>query len=177
MGRKKKLIDGTIRLLIGRVGRRSLFALIDREDWKLAAIQWRPLRSSTGDFYAWRTICLGIGIYHALYLHREVMQAADGVEVDHRNGDTLDCRRSNLRSATRVQNARNGRVRRASNTSGYKGVSATPHGRWRACIVVHARQIWLGSFRTKLEAAGAYDSAALSMFGEFARTNGGASGA
>ena len=43
------------------------------------------------------------------YLHREVLglTPGDGLETDHRNGDRLDNRRSNLRVATRAQNAQN----------------------------------------------------------------------
>lgn len=59
---------------------------------------------------------------------------------------------------------------RTNNTSGYKGVSRD-RGRWRAYIRVNYKQIHLGNFRTKEEAARRYNEAALKYFGEFAELN------
>ena len=51
---------------------------------------------------------------------------------------------------------------------GYKGVSRRKsNGKWRAKI----NKISLGTFSTEIEAAAAYDMAALSLFGEYALTN------
>lgn len=167
------MIAGVIRILLRykrRPGEGPRYALIDEQDWRLAAIPWRAQRSSTGEFYAACSVTLGNHRpLRMLYLHREIMAPPGGMEVDHRNGDPLDCRRANLRLATHEQNTRNGRMR-ISNTSGYKGVSRTPGG-WRACISSGGRQIALGIFASRWDAAGAYDGAALSIFREFARLN------
>lgn len=178
MGRRPKTLpDGTIRLLLYRAGDedkrgRGMFALISPEDWKLAAIRWRPLFQPSGDVYAYASVNLGIAHpQRFIYLHREVARAADGRDVDHRNGDTLDCRRGNLRLADAVRNARNTRVDRKNNTSGFKGVGLTPSGRWRASYVVGGRQITIGRFPTAIAAAHAYDRAARQTFGRFARLN------
>lgn len=91
--------------------------------------------------------------------------------VDHVNGDGLDNRRCNLRPASHATNARNvGLI--ASNTSGFKGVTwSTAADKWVAQIHVNKHRIHLGVFVDPVEAARAYDAAALIHFGEFARLN------
>src|SRR5688572_18483872 len=44
------------------------------------------------------------------YLHREIMGAPDGAQVDHKNRNPLDNRRSNLRLVDRSQNQQNTRI-------------------------------------------------------------------
>lgn len=108
-----------------------------------------------------------------IFLHRFLMDAPDGAEVDHKNGDTLDCRRSvNLRLATHRQNIRNTKLR-SNNSSGFKGVRQNHRGgRWSARIVNgKSKEESLGTFDTPEEAARAYDTAARELFGEFARLN------
>jgi hypothetical protein len=91
--------------------------------------------------------------------------------VDHRNGNGLDNRRSNLREATPAQNSANARLSRQS-TSGFKGVTWYKRcSRWRAHIKVDQEQRHLGYFDDATEAAKAYDAAALEAFGAFARLN------
>jgi len=91
--------------------------------------------------------------------------------IDHRNGNGLDCRRSNMRPATHAQNMKN-RKRHSNNTSGFKGVSLDKEtGRWMARIYCDGRPIRLGGYATPDEAGMAYDEAALIHHGEFARTN------
>ncbi len=96
-----------------------------------------------------------------IHMHRLIMQCPDGMEVDHRNGNALDNRRENLRLASSSQNKRN---RRSFNQYGLKGITRTKNGRWRAFIN-------LGTFDTKEDAARAYDNAARTIFGQYARTN------
>lgn len=91
--------------------------------------------------------------------------------VDHISGDGLDNRRANLRPATHSQNNANTRRSRA-NTSGYKGVSLYRRtGRWRAYLGTRPKEIHLGYFATREEAARAYDRAAIETWGDYARTN------
>lgn len=107
-----------------------------------------------------------------LYLHRLLMNAPKGVEVDHKNGNGLDNRRStNLRLASHQRNICNQRLSQA-NTSGFKGVicSRTP-GVWVAQTKCHGKMIRLGSYPDKVTAAYAYDLAAIELFGQYARCN------
>lgn len=113
---------------------------------------------------------------HIVRLHRFLV-GKPGLKVDHRNGDGLDNRRSNLRACTNSQNLQN-RGRNANNTSGYKGVYLVPAGqnrvktpKWAAGITVGGRSIKLGRFLKKKDAARAYNRAARKYFGQFAILN------
>ena len=104
-------------------------------------------------------------------MHRWIVFGGkEGSGVDHSDGDKLNNRRGNLRKATQSQNSKNTLLAK-NNTSGFKGVSKTAEGRWRARITVERKEIHLGVFDTKADAAAAYDAAALQLHGEFASPN------
>lgn len=88
---------------------------------------------------------------------------------DHKNGNGLDNRRSNLRVASTTKNNVNVAPRRM-NKSGYKGVTQDK-ARWRATISIANKDVHLGAFASPQLAAAAYDAAALRLHGEFAWTN------
>lgn len=144
----------------------GLVALIDDEDYeRVSAYKWGTLKAPN-TFYAIR-----IDTRKMIYLHRFIMDASRGVEVDHENGNGLDCRRSNMRLATHGQNQHNQRLA-VHNASGYKGVSWDKVNRkWCAKIQVDGRTINLGRFVNIEDAANAYDRAAIKYHDEFARTN------
>jgi HNH endonuclease len=103
-------------------------------------------------------------------MHREVLGFPDS-SVDHKNGDTLDNQRHNLRACSKRDNNRNSRKTRSSTTSRYKGVVLrSDTGKWQAYIE-DGRQISLGYHTVEEDAARAYDRKAIELFGEFARTN------
>jgi AP2 domain len=105
-----------------------------------------------------------------IFLHN--LLCPDWKFVDHKDGDGLNNRRSNLRDGTEFRNGANRWLFR-NNTSGYKGVTRAPkgEGRWTAAIGFNRRLINLGTYDSPEEAAYAYDQAAVSYFGEWARTN------
>lgn len=90
--------------------RASLWAVVDDVDYQWA-IQWlwNP-KASHGTFYLKRNVGTA---RTPLYLHVAIMNrvcpppSIQHRKVDHRNGNTLDCRRHNLRWATDAMNARN----------------------------------------------------------------------
>ena len=92
------------------------------------------------------------------------------IETDHRNGNGLDNRRRNLRSATRAQNRHNSK-RRKDNTSGFKGVSHDVNKGWKAYLYLDSKQYYLGSYETPEEAATAYGLCSIAAFGEFSKLN------
>ncbi len=105
-------------------------------------------------------------------MHRHLLKPPVGVMVDHINGDKLDNRRENLRLCTNSQNQANCKVARGR--SKFKGVvwQKTPWGgHWRSQITVQKRVICLGSHLSDLDAAKAYNNAAVLYFGEFAHLN------
>lgn len=107
-----------------------------------------------------------------LHMHRWILDATKGQEVDHVNGNGLDNRRCNLRFVTHSQNASNATKHKDKQSSQYKGVyPANREGAWRDAICKNRRQIALGVFESELEAAIAYNNAAKALFGEYARLN------
>ena len=106
-----------------------------------------------------------------VYMHQLIIDAADGMIVDHVNGNRLDNRESNLRAASYSQNQAN-RERSYKNQSGYKGVWLNKRAkRWQAEICVQGKRIHLGYFDCAEDAARAYNTAAIQHFGEFALLN------
>ena len=147
-------------------------AIVDDADYEaVAAFKW----SFTGR-YACRH-CSG----YAILMHRALLECPDDKEVDHINGDGLDNRRVNLRVCTRLENAKN-RGKSGHNTSGYCGVYfdqfGVTEGRkfvrakpWRAELNANKKRYRLGYFFSPVDAARAYDKAALEHHGAFARLN------
>jgi hypothetical protein len=87
--------------------------------------------------------------------------------IDHIDGDGLNNRISNLRLCTPTQNNGNMKLRKDS-SSGHRGVCwAAYTNRWRALIHYEKKQIHIGYFPTKEEAAAAYDIKAKELFGDF----------
>lgn len=104
-------------------------------------------------------------------LHVLLVQPGPGLVVDHINGNTLDCRRSNLRVCTHLQNRQNSNPSRG-NTSGFVGVSShADRAGFRAYLTVGVAQIHVGWFRSAEEAARARDAALYEWAGEYARLN------
>lgn len=145
--------------------------LVDEKDAHFAKEKWflQPTKAKSFKYYARAAIKID-GKWKKFYLHRLIMNAAPGVQIDHINGCTLDNRRENLRFATAGQNCFNSKKRQGSTHSQFKGVTRE-HGKWRARITHGGKKSSLGMFTSEESAALAYDCAALEKFGEFAHTN------
>lgn len=137
------------------------FALIDPEDYhRVAKTSWQllqqgSLRYATGWFEG-----------RQRRLHRVILNAPTGIDIDHINGNGLDNRRHNLRFATRSQNMAN--LLRPRSRSGRKGVWRVQRNLARPW---HYHSKHLGYFATRQEASDAYDEAAQKAFGVYARPN------
>lgn len=104
------------------------------------------------------------------------------VEVDHKNGNSMDNRICNLRICSRTENAQSRKVNRNSKT-GFRGVtvhsrkyqnkdgSFSDFTRYRAILYFNKKTIYLGYFRDPEEAAYVYDQALIQMVGSQVRTN------
>jgi hypothetical protein len=116
---------------------------IDSADAELAERRWHLNR----DGYVVRNYWIK-GKCFTEFLARTIMSAPAGVEVDHKDGNKLNNRRSNLRLATRGQQNQN-RVSWAA--SGYKGVHRNGK-RWKALVHINGERHYLGTFDTPEEA-------------------------
>lgn len=105
------------------------------------------------------------------YMHRIIMKCPKGYSVDHIDGNPLNNQKLNLRICLLKDNSKNS-SKHKNTTSKYKGVHFENYTKkWKACIKVNYKTINLGRFSNELEAAKAYDNAAIKYFGEFAGLN------
>lgn len=140
-------------------------AIIDDEDYELVAgYEWRLLSSPGKGSYA---VASKDG--ETIWMHRLIAGDPSGLLIDHRDGNGLLNRRSNLRPATRKQNSAN---RRKNVGCQYKGVRKDRRSKgYHATVRAGGKAKYLGSFPSALAAAKAYDAAASEAFGEFAHLN------
>lgn len=153
---------------------RGYDAVIDAPDAPLAAGKnWyaeidKRADGSIRTVYAVRKFRDASGNEKGERLHRVIAGVESGLEVDHKDGNGLNNRRDNIRSATTAQNQHNQRIAQ-HNTSGAKGVTwHKRRGKWQAQIVICNKRKYLGCFPTVSEASKAYHAAAVSAFGEWA---------
>ena len=137
--------------------------LVDEDDY-LSLIRWRWYIDKRG--YVYRHDYID-GNDRPKRMHREILAAEKGLDVDHINGSRVDNRKSNLRICTRMQNIWNSKVK-STNTSGFKGVDFVPsRGKFRARIRAGGKRINIGYFATAELAFEAYKKAAKQMHGDF----------
>lgn len=162
---------------------KGMVAVVDADDYeRLKAYKWQAKRFYSG-FYAVRSEFDRVKYARVgptagqnnhsrtILMHREIAAVAGLRSVDHKDRDTLNNKKENLRPCGQSQNGAN-RIRHKNNTSGFKGVTFKKDaGRWSARIGVGWKRIHLGYFDTACDAAIAYDAAARKHFGEFARCN------
>lgn len=135
---------------------------IDESDLSFVT-QWSWHINCNG--YVYRQFRDETGKCRCIFLHRELANTPDGFFTDHINRNKLDNRRSNLRIATKSQNAMNSASRKSS--SGKTGIRIKDNGKFTARITINRKELHLGVFNTFHEASLARDAASKLYFGEF----------
>jgi hypothetical protein len=141
-------------------------AIVDDDDYE-RVMQHKWYCSNNG--YAKR----GVGAHGKIHqlLHRFIMNEPEGLQVDHRDGYRLNCRKENLRVCTMSQNGCN-RGMQINNTSGRKGVTwCKKRKKWQAQITANGIHKYIGHFSSVDEAGDAYAKIAIELHGEFARVS------
>ena len=146
---------------------RGKYAIVDNKYYKkISQLNWH--------YHSMGYACYHSRInkkYYMVLMHRLIMNTPQGMDTDHINGNGLDNRQSNLRICTHSQNHMNQRLS-SKNTSGFKGVTwKKDSNKWKAYIKIYKKQIHLGHFKNKIDAAKAYNQKAVELFGEFAWLN------
>lgn len=140
-------------------------AIVDEQDFNcLSQYDW-----TFDGVYAHRSVKIGNKWTHVRLHHVILGKHPVGLHVDHRNGDKLDNRRSNLRFATRSQNLANAKLRK-DNTSGAKGVYQIGEHKWYAQVRANGRTYHVGRFTNFNDAVNARHRRAIQLHGEFANT-------
>lgn len=149
----------TIQLTRGQV------AIVDDEDYEqLSKHSWYCHRSSDGSLSACRR---DKQTRRLVIMHREIAGAPHDKVIDHRDGNTLNNTRANLRICTQSENNMNKRLA-SNNTSGAKGVHWHKQiSKWQAMIKKNGRRYFLGSYANIEDAIRAYRNAEDEMFGEY----------
>lgn len=156
--------DQSIRLIPLTKGQ---VAIVDAADFDwLNQWNWTAMWSSdTKSYYAYRK-----DGERSILMHRVII-GEHHKETDHKNRNTLDNRRENIRPCSSSENLAN-RGLQKNNHSGYRGVSWSASAqKFMAMISVNGSGIYLGLFATAQEAALAYNAAATKYYGEFASLN------
>lgn len=146
------------------------FTLVDDEDYeRLSRFKWYA-RKSKNTFYATRR--LGKHGDH-IQMHRDIVGINEYPKLfaDHEDHNGLNNQRDNLRVATRSQNNAN---KKAIGVSIYLGVfynKQCVNKPWYSRIRKNKKTRHLGYFANEMEAAIAYNNAAIKIHGEFANLN------
>lgn len=160
------LPDSRIGLILESRRHGQRIAIIDAADYpRVSERRWTLLLDREGRPYVVMASAPG------QLLQRFLLDPPPGKFVSFKDGDSLDCSRSNMRLATKGQATISRKLFR-TNRTGFTGVHYVKKtGKWLAEIHAAGSQRYLGQFDTPELAARAYDSAALHQFGEFARLN------
>lgn len=144
--------------------------LVDDDDFEWLS-QWRWAYIADPGYVARSTKVGGKSV--RIYIHRAILNAPKGILVDHKDRNVLNNQKSNLRFATRRQNAQNAAAPKGIlKSSKYKGVTwSKQRQRWAAQLKLNRKHIFLGYHNDELSAAHAYDIGAICHYGEFAYLN------
>ncbi len=148
---------------------KGMFTVVDDEDYeRLSKHKWLYLHraAARADYFYDEH---GESKQNWIHMHREIVSCPVGMEVDHINRMPLDNRKSNLRVCTHQENSFN---HPGYGNKGVHKITNRPLAKPYMSRITHSgKNLHLGYFETLEEAMAAYDSAAMELFGDFAKTN------
>lgn len=149
---------------------RGCEATIDDADFdRVSKYKWRASVSKWGTYAVTWMRVENIGRH--VYLHRFLLDFPEGRQTKFANGDTLDCRRENLRPASRAE-IQSGSGLGPNNKTGFKGVSFNKRsGKFKAYIKHNGKLLYLGLFHTAIDAARKYNEKSHELRGASAYRN------
>lgn len=129
-------------------------AIVDDEDYEMLSVHKWCVNVNRNAVYVRRGAPRCKGKQMEIKMHTVIMNAPEGTQVDHIDGNGLNNQKSNLRIVTNRQNCMN---RHQMKTSRYPGVTwAKRERRWVAQAQIDGKHIHLGTFRTEKEAYAVY---------------------
>jgi hypothetical protein len=115
------------------------------------------------------TSCIGKSDY--IYLHQYLKPPTYGQVTDHRNGFKFDNRLHNLRAVSKTIDVHN-KPKRSGLSSKFKGVSYdNARNMWAWLVTKYGEKVARGRCKTEVEAARAYNEAAIKFYGNNATLN------
>jgi len=128
---------------------KRFYTLVDNEDFERATKhKWVVSSGRSNTRYAQGSNKID-GVKKTTYLHRFLLDAPKGMQVDHINGNGLDNRKSNLRLCTQTENQRNSYKHRQGTPV---GVCRTTTGYYKAQVTVKGKLVYIGIRKTQEEA-------------------------
>lgn len=145
--------------------------MVDATDYDaVCEYAWHRRIDPSGAIYVQASYPGGkLGRQTTISIHRIITGAAQGMYVDHRDGNGLNNLRSNLRVCTQRENVRSFQRKRHGCTSRFRGVFwCKIRKKWRVAIIENAkghpkRRHQVGNFDSEVEAALAYNSKAIEL--------------
>ena len=128
--------------------------LVDDDIYEWAKDYKWHVSFSRGLWYAKRNFVGEDGKQHRMFLHHCITgQPLNNLVDDHKDGDTLNNQRNNLRIVTKNINQQNQIVHRSGQLSGVTLITDTNRVKpWRASKKINGKTTFLGYFATELEA-------------------------
>lgn len=160
---KKIWLNGKYGSIIGN------YAIVDDEDYEwLNQWKWYAEKRPYKTYYVvrgvWNKKTKKSGL---IKMHRLITKPKKNLVVDHINHDGLNNCKNNLRVCSASRNCQN-----ANKKHNFRGTSLDKKtNMWVSQIDVNTKRFFLGRFKSRMEAAKAYDKAAKKYHGEFACLN------
>lgn len=166
--------NGIAKIELNRRNADNLWTTIDLEDLERVInfpYTWFAKYNHTNNEYY-----VVASVYHQdlqqsrpIFLHQFLMDA-NGKDVDHKNNNTLDNRKSNMRIVEESNNSKNRKSRNKNNKSGYRNVSFYK-GKWIVQMQIDGKNKKIGSFDDVHEAGKFAEEMRQKYYGEFAGKN------